>query len=42
MKGGPLERKYHLVNWDTACLSKENGELGLGKFLLLNKAFLGK
>ena len=27
--GGNLEKKLHLVNWDTVCLSKEKGGLGI-------------
>ena len=40
--GGNLERKVHLVNWEVVCADKENGELGLRKLVLLNKALLGK
>ena len=40
--GGNLERKIHLINWGTICLSKENGGLGIRSFSNFNKALLGK
>ena len=40
--GGNLERKAHLVNWETVCVDKEKGGLGIRKLTLLNKALLGK
>ena len=40
--GGNLERKLHLVNWDTVCLSKEKGGLGIRNLSKFNKALLGK
>ncbi|RVW93633.1 putative ribonuclease H protein [Vitis vinifera] len=41
-KGGNLERKAHLVNWEVVCADKNKGGLGLRKLALLNKALLGK
>ena len=40
--GGTLERKFHLVNWNTVCSSKEKGGLGVRDLSLVNKALLGK
>ncbi|KAJ9681941.1 hypothetical protein PVL29_018030 [Vitis rotundifolia] len=40
--GGNLERKAHLVNWETVCMDKEKGGLGIRKLNLLNKALLDK
>ncbi|RVX11912.1 hypothetical protein CK203_009681 [Vitis vinifera] len=37
-----LERKVHLINWETVCTQKEKGGLGLRKIILLNKVLLGK
>lgn len=39
---GALLRKWHLVNWNQVCLSKEKGGLDMRKLNLMNKAFLGK
>ena len=36
--GGALERKPHLVNWDTVCLDKRKGGLGVRRLSTLNKA----
>ena len=41
-EGGTLERKFHLVNWNTVCSSKEKGGLGVRDLSLVNKALLGK
>ncbi|RVX04547.1 putative ribonuclease H protein [Vitis vinifera] len=41
-RGGNMERKAHLVNWEMVCAGKEKGGLGLRKLVLLNKALLGK
>ncbi|KAJ9696052.1 hypothetical protein PVL29_008354 [Vitis rotundifolia] len=40
--GGNMERKAHLVNWESVCTDNENGGLGLRKLIPLNKALLGK
>ena len=37
--GGALERKPHLVNWDTVCLDKRKGGLGVRRLSTLNRAF---
>ncbi|RVW16223.1 LINE-1 reverse transcriptase-like [Vitis vinifera] len=39
-KGGRLERKVHLINWEVVCTQKEKGGLGIGKIDPLNKALL--
>ena len=38
--GGNLEKKFHLVNWNTICSSKEGGGLGTRDLSLVNKALL--
>ena len=40
--GGKLEKKIHLVKWDTVCLSKKMGGLGIRNLPSLNRALLGK
>ena len=40
--GGPLEHKMHLVNWETVCLDKRKGGLGIKNLANLNKALLCK
>ena len=40
--GGNLERKLHLVNWETVCLIKEKCGLGIQNLSKFNKALLGK
>ena len=40
--GGALERKPHLVNWDTVCLDKRKGGLGVRRLSILNRALLCK
>ena len=40
--GGNLDRKSHLVNWDTMCTSKEKGGLGIRSLVKLNKSLLEK
>lgn len=40
--GGAVEKKSHLVNWETVCTDKSQGGLGLKKLHILNKALLGK
>ena len=40
--GGALERKSHLVNWDTVCLDKSKGGLGVRRLSILNRALLCK
>ena len=40
--GGNLEKKFHLVSWNTVCSSKEGGGLGTRDLSLVNKALLGK
>ena len=40
--GGNLEKKLQLVNWDTVCLSKEKGSLGIRNLSNFNKSLLGK
>ena len=40
--GGALERKPHLVKWDTVCLDKRKGGLGVRPFYTLNRALLCK
>ena len=37
-----MERKAHLIKWEVVCAQKEKGGLGIRKFVLLNKALLGK
>ena len=39
--GVSLDRKIHLVNWDTGCLSKGNGGLGIRSLSIFNRALLG-
>ncbi|RVW78761.1 putative mitochondrial protein [Vitis vinifera] len=39
---GALERKPHLVNWDTVCLDKRKGGLGVRRLSTLNRALLCK
>ena len=40
--GGNLKRKLYLVNWETVCLSKEKGGLGIQNLSKFNRALLGK
>ena len=40
--GGNSERKIHLINWNTVCLSKEKGGLGIRSLSAMKRAFLGK
>ena len=40
--GGALERKPHLVNWNTVCLDKRKGGLGVRRLSTLNRALLCK
>ena len=40
--GGALERKSHLVKWDTVCLDKKKGGLGVRRLSTLNRALLCK
>ena len=40
--GGNLERKLHLVNWETVCLCKEKGGLGIRNLSKFNRALLRK
>ncbi|RVW75414.1 putative ribonuclease H protein [Vitis vinifera] len=40
--GGALERKPHLVNWDTVCMDKRKGGLGVRHLSVLNRALLCK
>ena len=40
--GGNLERRLPLVNWETICLSKEKGGLGIRNLSKFNRALLGK
>ena len=39
---GAIERKPHLVRWETVCLDKRKGGLGVNCFSTLNKALLCK
>ena len=39
--GGSLERKFHLINWDSVCQSKEKGGLGIRNLSNFNTALLG-
>ncbi|RVX18032.1 putative ribonuclease H protein [Vitis vinifera] len=39
---GALERKPHLVKWDSVCLDKRKGGLGLRRLSTLNRALLCK
>ena len=39
---GNLEKKIHLVSWDTVCLNKKNGGLGIHSLSILNRALLRK
>ena len=36
------KNKYHLVNWKTCCLPKEQGGLGIINLDIMNKALLAK
>ena len=40
--GGSLERKLHLINWNTVYGSQESGGLGIRDLTLRHKALLGK
>ena len=40
--GGALERKPHLVKWETVCMDKRKGGLGVRRLSILNKALLCK
>ncbi|RVW91675.1 LINE-1 reverse transcriptase-like [Vitis vinifera] len=40
--GGALEKKPHLVKWDTVCLDKSKGGLGVRRLSILNRALLCK
>ena len=40
--GGFPERKFHLINWDYDCQSKEKGGLGIHNLSTFNRALLGK
>ena len=40
--GGALFQKPHLVKWDTICLERRNGGLGVKNLSIMNKAFLCK
>ena len=40
--GGSSERKFHLINWDSVCQSKEKGNLGIRNLTNFNRALLGK
>ena len=40
--GGSLERKLHLIDWNTVCGSQESGGLEIRDLTLMNKALLGK
>ena len=40
--GGNLERKIHLINWNTVCSSKEKGGLSICSLSSMNRALLGK
>ena len=37
-----MERKPHLVNWDTVCMDKRKGGLGVRRLSILNRALLCK
>ena len=39
---GNLERKIHLINWNTVCSSKEKGGLGVRSLSTLDRALLDK
>jgi hypothetical protein len=34
------KKKHHLVNWQTACLAKDQGDLGVLDLEIMNIAFL--
>ncbi|RVW70775.1 Elongation factor 1-gamma [Vitis vinifera] len=40
--GGALKNKPHLVKWDTVCLDKSKGGLGVRRLSILNRALLCK
>ncbi|RVW15964.1 putative ribonuclease H protein [Vitis vinifera] len=40
--GGALKKKPHLVKWDTVCLDKSKGGLGVRRLSILNRALLCK
>ena len=42
MGRGNLDRKIHLVNWDTLRTSKRKGGLGIHRLEKLNKSLLRK
>lgn len=39
---GVEKRKVHAVKWESVCLSKANGGLGIGRVMVKNKALLAK
>uniref|UniRef100_A0A2N9GLC7 Isopropylmalate dehydrogenase-like domain-containing protein n=1 Tax=Fagus sylvatica TaxID=28930 RepID=A0A2N9GLC7_FAGSY len=41
-KGGRVELKFHLVNWQQVCTPLHNGGLGIRSMATFNKALLGK
>ena len=38
----PLDKKIHLIGWETACMAKEKSGLGIKTLALLNRALLCK
>lgn len=41
-EGKMVERKYHLVNWDSVCSNVKDGGLGIKNFRIFNRALMGK
>jgi hypothetical protein len=41
-QGGHNSRKYHLVDWDTVCLPKDQGGLGVLDLRVMNICLLAK
>ena len=41
-QGGHNSKKYHLVDWDTVCIPKDQGGLGVLDLNSMNKCLLSK
>ena len=37
-----MERKLHPINWNTICVNKDSGGLGIRDLTLMNRVLLGK
>ena len=42
LRGGNLDKKFHLVSWDIVCSSKEEGGMGIRSLSIVIRALLGK